>query len=135
MDHQVSTRHTSGMSFESQIDSFSLIMDSPIEGTPVGPSPKKLMLASLAGCTGIDVVSILEKMQVSYTDFSIDVSARLTTEHPKIYDYIKVVYKVKIDEANRPKFKRACDLSIEKYCGVMAMYRHFAKIEIEMVYL
>ncbi|MBX2888181.1 MAG: OsmC family protein [Ferruginibacter sp.] len=135
MEHIVTTQHNTGMKFTSDIDNFSILMDSSENGLPGGPSPKKLMLASLAGCTGIDVVSILTKMQVSYSEFNITTIARLTTEHPKIYDNIKIIYKVKVDEINHQKFKRAVDLSIEKYCGVMAMYRHFAKIETEIVFL
>ncbi len=135
MEHIITTQLNTGMQFTSDIDNFSIVMDSSESELPGGPSPKKLMLASLAGCTGIDVVSILTKMQVSFLEFSITTIARLTTEHPKVYDNIKVVYRVKVEEANHQKFKRAVDLSIEKYCGVMAMYRHFAKIETEIVFL
>jgi putative redox protein len=93
------------------------------------------MLVSLAGCTGIDVVSILNKMKVPFSDLSIDTEATLTDEIPKIYNHVKLIYKIKIAEEDRPKMEKAVHLSEEKYCGVMAMFRAFAKVEIEIVYL
>ena len=100
-----------------------------------GPSPKRLMLASLAGCTGIDIVSILNKMKVDFSDFSIDITATLTEEHPKIYNHVKIIYKIKLAEKDQPKMKKAIHLSQDKYCGVSAMFRAFAKLEIETVYV
>ena len=65
-NHKITARFDSGLSFISTIDQHSLTMDaSAISSEGLGPSPKKLMLAALAGCTGIDVVSILEKMKAN----------------------------------------------------------------------
>lgn len=93
------------------------------------------MLASLAGCTGIDVVSILNKMKVTFSDFSIDVSAGLTEEHPKIYRDVHITYKIKVNEADRPKMEKAVNLSKERYCGVSAMFSSFTKVESAIIYL
>ncbi len=124
------------MSFTAEINHHKITMDSN-DGTgfETGASPKRLMLASLAGCTGIDIVSILEKMKVSFTDFSIDVTASLTEEHPKIYNHVKMLYKIKLAEKDQPKMKKAVSLSQDKYCGVSAMFRAFAKLDTEIIYL
>ena len=131
MSHIVTTSYNLGMSFTSHIDSHTLQMESSVPGndSPGAPSPKKLMLASLTGCTGVDIVNILEKMKVSFSDFTITAIADLSASHPQIYNRVKLEYRIKIDEAERPRMERAMKLSEEKYCGVMAMFKAFATIE------
>jgi len=105
-------------------------------GTDTGPGPKRLMLASLAGCTGIDIVGILVKMKVAYSDLSIDTEATLSETSPKTYTHVKITYKIRLEkETDRPKMEKAVALSEDKYCGVMAMFRSFAKLEREIIYL
>ena len=136
MGHHVSTVFNQGMSFTSTINNHKVAMDSHDDGGhDTGPSPKRLMLASLAGCTGMDVVSILQKMKVAFSDFSIDIDASLTEEHPKIYNYVRLSYKIKLAEKDRSKMEKAVNLSQDKYCGVSAMFRAFAKLETDIVYL
>ncbi|MEO8771850.1 MAG: OsmC family protein [Ferruginibacter sp.] len=136
MGHHVSTVFNQGMSFTSTINNHKVAMDSNDDGGhDTGPSPKRLMLASLAGCTGMDVVSILAKMKVVFSDFSIDIDASLTEEHPKIYNHVKLRYKIKLAEKDQAKMEKAVNLSQEKYCGVSAMFRAFAKLETEIFYL
>jgi putative redox protein len=135
--HSVSTVYNNRMAFTATIDNHQVKMDTTAddEGDDSGPSPKKLMLASLAGCTGIDIVSILNKMKVEFTDFSIGVHAALTAEHPKTYNYVKITYKIKLAEEDKSKMIKAVSLSTEKYCGVFAMFRAFAKMDTEIDYL
>lgn len=135
--HEVNTRFESGMAFTAHINGHAVTMDTGAAdgGNDSGPSPKRLMLAALAGCTGIDIVSILNKMKVNFSDLSIDVTANVTEEHPKVYDRVKIVYSIKLAEADQPKMMKAVHLSQDKYCGVSAMFRAFAKIETEVVYL
>ncbi len=136
MSHHVSTVFNQGMSFTATINNHKITMDSHADPEKeVGPSPKRLMLAALAGCTGIDVVSILDKMKVNFSDFTIDVSATLTEEHPKIYNHVNVLYRIKLAETDRPKMEKAVKLSQDKYCGVSAMFSTFAKLDSEIVYL
>ncbi len=134
--HSVSVNFESGLAFNAQIDEYKVPMDSTDEFTQhYGPSPKKLMLSSLAGCTGIDVVSILNKMKVAFSEFSIDINATLTDEHPKIYNKVEIIYKIKIKETDQAKMERAVQLSKEKYCGVSAMFASFADVTFTIVYL
>ncbi|MBK7434901.1 MAG: OsmC family protein [Chitinophagaceae bacterium] len=87
--HQVSTVFKGGMAFDAELSGHHVAMDTTTEdgGQNSGASPKRLMLASLSGCTGIDIVSILNKMKVDFSHFSIDVHAALSKDHPKIYDH------------------------------------------------
>ena len=135
--HHISSVFTHGMAFNATINGHTVVTDTTVNdgGNDEGPSPKRLMLVSLAGCTGIDVVSILNKMKTPFSDLSIDITATLTDEHPKIYKEVKMVYKIKIAEADRSKMEKAVKLSEEKYCGVSAMFRKFASVEHEIVYL
>ena len=134
--HIVKTSHQGGMAFLADINGHMVRMDTADDGgADSGPSPKRLMLASLAGCTGIDVVSILNKMKVSFSDLSIDVEAGLTEDHPRIYDEVKLTYHIRLKDEDRPKMQKAVSLSKEKYCGVSAMFRAFAKLESEIIYL
>lgn len=134
--HKITTKHIENLAFESTIDVYQFKMDSSDSPTGAGaPSPKKLMLSALAGCTGIDVVSILQKMKVDFTEFSIDIEAFLTEEHPKIYNKVSIVYSIKVSETDKPKVERAVQLSKEKYCGVSAMFGYFASVKWEINFL
>ncbi|TCI84502.1 OsmC family protein [Tenacibaculum sp. M341] len=103
-------------------------------GNEVGASPKALMLSSLAGCSGLDVVMIGEKMRVNFDDLKITVEANLTEEHPKFYDKVHVIYHFYGKELNEEKLKKVVDLSVEKYCGVMEMFRQFATVTTDIKY-
>ena len=91
----VTTVWRENMQFESDNPSgLSLDMDAGEEngGAGKGYRPKALMLSSLAGCSGLDVISLLEKMRVQITDFKIEATGELTEEHPKFYHKVKVDY-------------------------------------------
>jgi putative redox protein len=93
-----------------------------------GFGPKALLLSALAACSGIDIVDILEKMRVSFSDLEIDVEADQTSEHPRVFKDIHITYKVKTDPSNKEKVKKAISLSLEKYCGVSAMLKKSSAI-------
>lgn len=103
-----------------------------IDGS-TGFSPKALLLTGLAGCTGIDVVDILEKMRVPFASLEIDAEAEQTDEHPRVFKTIHLTYKLKTEEDHREKIKKAIDLSLEKYCGVAAMLKKNSRIEYEIL--
>ena len=131
----VTTTWKENMQFESDNPSgISLTMDAGEEsgGEGKGYRPKALMLSSLAGCSGLDVVSLLNKMRISYSSFKIEITAELTDEHPKFYNKVKVDYHLTGSNLKEDKIKKAVDLSVTKYCGVMEMFRQFAEVEIEI---
>jgi putative redox protein len=90
------------------------------------------MLSSLAGCSGLDVVSLLEKMRAEVADFYIEVNGELTDEHPKYYHKVKVDYHFSDVNLQEDKIQKAVNLSVTKYCGVMEMFRRFATVETEI---
>lgn len=131
MKDKVITHWKGNSQFESDNPSGkTLFMDTSEEngGHNSGLRPKAMMLSSLAGCSGLDVVSILDKMKVQISDFRIDTYGELTDEHPKTYHTVSVEYHFYGDNLDEGKIKKAVDLSIEKYCGVMEMFRQFAKV-------
>ena len=132
MADKITTHWKGGLTFESDNPSGkSVTMDTNIEGQEerFGLSPKAMMLSSLAGCSALDVISILDKMNETIDDFKIEVSGELTDEHPRYYHSVVVDYHFYGSDLNQKKCERAVNLSIEKYCGVMEMFRRFATIE------
>lgn len=137
MTHKITTHWQGELTFESDNPSGkSVIMDTDIEGQEerFGLSPKAMMLSSLAGCSGLDVITILDKMKMKIDDFKIVVSGELTEEHPKYYHSVKVDYHFYGSDLIKSKCEKAVNLSVEKYCGVMEMFRQFAKIETKIHY-
>ena len=74
-------------------------------------------------------------MKVAYHDFSIKIDATLTKEHPKVYEHVMISYTIAVDENDRPKMEKAVQLSQDRYCGVSAMFRAFAKVDTSINYL
>ncbi|MFD1615752.1 OsmC family protein [Gelatiniphilus marinus] len=137
MADKVTTQWKGDMVFESDNPRWeSIMMDASEEfgGTNSGMAPKAMMLSSLAGCSGLDVVSVLNKMRVKIDGFKMVVEGELTQEHPKYYHKVSVDYHFYGKDLNENKIKNAVDLSVEKYCGVMEMFRHFAEIKIDVHY-
>lgn len=131
----IQTKWTQGSQFSTNNPSghtFTMFDASEDQGETVGFSPKALMLSSLAGCSGLDVVSLLKKMRAEVAEFTIDVTAELTEEHPKYYHNVKVDYHFSDKNLQEDKIQKAVDLSVTKYCGVMEMFRKFASIETEI---
>ena len=133
----VTTVWQENMLFESDNPSgHSVLIDTSSEngGENKGLGPKALMLSSLAGCSGLDVVSLLKKMRAEVADFKMVVHAELTEEHPKYYHKVAVEYHFYGSNLQEDKINKAVKLSIDQYCGVMEMFRQFAKVTTE-VYL
>lgn len=135
--YQVTTKHTQNMAFESTVDNHVVRMDTIAEngGEDSGPSPKKLLLGTLAVCSGMDVVALLKKMRVEFSDFNIQTNADLTEEHPKVFSTVEMVYVIKVAEEDREKVEKAVHLSQERYCGISAMLKKNSPVEFRIEYL
>ena len=135
-NNTVTTVWKENMVFESDNPSGeTLFMDAPDEGIEnKGLRPKALMLSSLAGCSGLDVVSLLKKMRAEVDDFKMVVHGELTEEHPRYYHKVVIAYHFYGSDLQEDKINKAVKLSVDKYCGVMEMFRQFAKVTTE-VYL
>ncbi|BDW92307.1 OsmC family protein [Allomuricauda sp. XS_ASV26] len=137
MTNHITTKWLGEMAFESNNPSGETIkIDAGPEsgGSGEGLRPKALMLSSLAGCSGLDVASLIKKMKLDVKEFKIETIANLTDEHPKYYDSVVIEYHFTGSDLNEEKLKKAVDLSVEKYCGVMEMFRKFAKLDIKILY-
>jgi putative redox protein len=97
-----------------------------------GHGPKALLLSGLAGCSGIDVVGILKKQRVQFSDVSISVEADQTTEHPKVFKDITITFSMKTAAENEEKVRKAIELSLDKYCGVSAMLKKNSAIHYKL---
>ncbi len=119
------------MAFETEVNGFKIMIDADekVGGKNRGPRPKPLTLASLGGCTGMDVISILKKMRVEPTYFNIDVEGQLTDEHPKYYHKIHITYTFSGNNLDREKIEKAVNLSQDRYCGVSELLRKGAEIK------
>jgi len=135
MKSVVNVKYNDNMSFEADIDGHKIIVDASKEngGNDEGPRPKPLMLVALAGCTGMDVVSILKKMKVEYESLNIRVEGVTTDEHPKKYIEMKVVFEFKGKNLPLSSIEKAVKLSEDKYCGVNAFYKEVIKVNYEIV--
>ena len=137
MTNKIEVSWKGEMLFESVAPEGNVMIDAAKEvgGQGKGLRPKAMMLTSLAGCTAMDVASLLKKMRAEVEDFKIEVSANLTDEHPKTYDKVHVVYKFYGSDFKKEKIEKAVSLSSEQYCGVMEMFRKFSKVTIEIQYI
>nr|WP_321407444.1 OsmC family protein [uncultured Carboxylicivirga sp.] len=125
MKSTVNLKWTGNMSWETELFGHKLVLDAAPEngGEDKGPRPKPLMLTALAGCTGMDVVSILKKMRVEFEDLQVIVEGDMTEEHPKYYEKMHVIYQFKGKDLPMDKLQKAVNMSEEKYCGVSALYK------------
>lgn len=131
---QINAKLKGNMAFEMEINGHTLITDATVEkgGNDLGPSPKALLLAGLIGCSGIDIMLITKKMRLEVEDVNVEIEAETRDEDPKIYNYIKLIYKFKGKDLPLEKLERAVKLSMDKYCGVSAMLEKAVPINYEV---
>ena len=122
------------MAFEAEINGHKITLDAEpqVGGEDKGPRPKPFMLTALAGCTAMDVISILRKMRVELTDFKVHVEGDMTEDHPKHYSKMHVIYEFWGKDLPKDKLERAIDLSQDAYCGVSAVYKKALEITHEI---
>lgn len=130
----VNTTWLGKMAFEGAVSGHKIIIDAEphVGGENRGARPKPLMLLALGGCTGMDVVSILQKMKVGIEKFNVIVEGELTDEYPKYYHKMHVIYEFTGKDLPLDKLEKAVKLSEEKYCGVSAVYKKAITITSEI---
>ena len=117
-------RSVKGLAFSGLTDSGHwLMMDTKegVGGLEGAVSPMEMFLQAILGCTGMDVVSILKKMNVRYTSFEVHEEHERAQEHPKVYTRIGLTYRLEGEGIDTEKVKKAVRLSMERYCSVTAM--------------
>jgi putative redox protein len=111
------------------------LVSSTSNTTEPGISPKNMLLTALAGCTAMDVASLLPKMRVPFTTLRVRVDGELTDEHPRVYKNINMIYEVGTSEEFRPQVERAIAKSTETYCGVHAMLSKGSMITHDLIFV
>ena len=104
----------------------SVVISTPAEG--IGVKPSDLLLVSLASCTGVDVVEILEKKKINLISLEISVTAEQDQDPPWTYRKVHLLYKVKGDGLTEKALQQAIHLSETKYCSVAATIRGVVEI-------
>ena len=130
---QVKVDWKGGLSFEGNADSgFSLMLDAErdVGGEESGFRPLELMALSLAGCTAMDVISILQKKRQEVTAFDVQVEADRATEHPKVFTGAVINYMVSGHGVDEAAVVRAIELSAQRYCPAQTMLSQVFPMEL-----
>lgn len=132
---RITTTWLDTMGFEAEVNGHKITIDADakVGGLDRGPRPKPMMQLALAGCTAMDVISILKKMRVELSDFKVHVDGELTEEHPKHYSSMHITYEFTGKDLPMAKLEKAVSLSQDRYCGVSFTYNKVMQITNEIV--
>jgi putative redox protein len=122
---EVSATWQGGLNFNGENDKGGTVQMGQVDET-IGPM--QLLLLGLAGCTGIDIVSILEKKRVTPTDFKVKVRGKRADTFPMVYTDIEIEYLLWGDKLKIKDVEQAIKLSEHKYCSASIMLAKSANI-------
>ncbi len=111
-----------GLTFEAVTEHGRLDLASGLDEPGSGVTPMEVLAVALGACTGMDVVSILQKMREPLEGFEVEVRGERADEHPRRFTSLEVVYRLR-GKLNSAKVRRAIDLSESRYCSVGATLR------------
>ncbi len=136
MKHEVEAHWLGKMRFDARIGDHTVAMDVPVHsgGDNSGPSPKPFILASLAGCTGLDVVAILTKQGRKLETFNLKVTGELSKKRPVEYVAAHVTYEITGSPDDKQAVIEAVTASQEELCGVGHMLKHFMPVTWQIIY-
>ena len=121
-----------GLRFDGQSGSgHQVAMDGALEDGK-GARPKELILVALAGCTGMDVAAIMQKMGKTMARFEMSAEGDVTESHPRVFTAIRLRYRGTGEDGAAANFVRAAELSFTKYCPVAAMLKQVAEVSYEV---
>ncbi len=123
------------MSFEGTADSgFKVALGTTpdVGGDNDGFRPMEMLAIGLAGCTAMDVISILAKKRQKVKGFEVRVIAQRQDEHPKVFSHLTLEYIISGDELSREAVERAVQLSAEKYCPAQAMFKQIVPMDLKI---
>ena len=134
--HEIESQWMGKMQFNSLINGHTIIMDAParVGGEENGPIPKPLILTALSGCTGMDVVSLLRRLNVTLENFSLRVTGDLSKHHPLEYVAIHIVYDVNGKNKDQDAVRSAINDSQERICGVSHMLKKALPVTWEIIF-
>lgn len=123
-----------GMTFEGTADTgFTVPLGTvpAVGGENDGFQPMELMAVSLAGCTAMDVISIMRKKRQEITAYEVSVHTERADKHPKVFTQASILYKVTGKEIDEAALRRAIQLSAERYCPAQGMLNQLIPIELK----
>lgn len=134
MKESITAKWIDNLAFETVVNGHKFIVDAKpdVGGNDKGPRPKPLMMVALAGCTGIDVASLLKKMRVEVDELNVIIEGDITDEHPKHFSAMHIIYELKGKNLDLAKIEKAVKLSQDKYCGVSVTYKKAMKVSYEI---
>jgi putative redox protein len=116
---QANIKWTDGLQFVAQPHNQpAIVIDSPENGS--GASPMAMLLMGVAGCTAIDVITILQKKRLNISRFEVNISGERASEYPRRFTHIDIEYVVHGQSVSTQAMEQAIELSETKYCGAMA---------------
>lgn len=119
-----------GMRFAGAIDDVHIDLDAEtsVGGAGAGPQPHRLLLLAMAGCTAMDVISILRKKRQQVSGLRVEVQGSRAEQHPRVYTRFQVLYKVKGTAIDPRAVERAIELSTTRYCPVINLLKKVAPV-------
>jgi putative redox protein len=106
-----------------------------VGGDNDGFRPMELIAIGIAGCTAMDVMSILQKKRQEITSFEVLIHANRATEHPKVFTHLTIEYVIGGINVSKEAVERAVELSETKYCSAQAMFKKVAPMDLKITYL
>jgi putative redox protein len=122
------------LSFEGRADSgftVPLGTDSDKGGDEDGFKPMELIALGLAGCTAMDVISIMQKKRQDVTDFEVTVYTERAEQHPRVFTWAQIEYAVTGHEVDEKALARSIELSATRYCPAQGMFHHIFPIDLK----
>ncbi len=117
--------------YQDKDNGYSVLLDTSKEsgGNDEGVKPTDLILVSLAGCSSMDIVSILKKKKQDIEGYKVNVTGERAETHPRVFTKISIIYEIKGKNIDEQAVIRAIELSKDKYCSVWAMLKNSVDIE------
>lgn len=120
------------LSFTGSADKFKVALgsDPDVGGDDDGFRPMTLIALGIAGCTAMDVISILQKKRQDITAFEVEIDSEQAEEHPRVFTKLCIRYLITGNDVDKNAVERAIELSATKYCPAQAMFQDIAPIEL-----
>ncbi|HSL00385.1 MAG TPA: OsmC family protein [Rubrobacteraceae bacterium] len=111
------------MHFVGDVDGFRIDLDADesVGGRGAGPQPLPLLLLGVAGCTAMDVLSVLRKKRQQVSGLEVEIRGDRVDEHPRVYDQVELIYRIRGEGVDPKAVERAIELSETRYCPAIAM--------------
>ncbi|HSW62581.1 MAG TPA: OsmC family protein [Dissulfurispiraceae bacterium] len=122
---------TGGMQFVGESETgHAIVLDAAPDdgGADSGMRPMELLLIGVGSCSGMDIVSVLQKKRQKVTSLEVSVTGEKADTYPKRYTEINIEWIITGQDISEEAVKHAVDLSMEKYCSVKATLEHSAKV-------